>query len=315
MLRLALLGVGAIARYYRAAVAVAPGAELIAACDLDEHKLQRYRAEGLMTSTDYRELLAEPAIEGVLVSAPNDVHARMCQAALEAGKHVCCEKPLVLDGREARRLARIAQQRQRVLFTAFHRRYNRNMRSLLQTLAAHRARGVHAASCRVRYFERIEEHCQGERWYLDPLRSGGGVLADNGPNAIDVAEMLLGPASVDCAHIERNRMGVDYRAAVRLRARSGAHVVCELDWAYAHGELKDVTLELSTGERIHADMLAGFPAFKSSLVHEYRRILADFARAINGESHEGGHGEHVVATVSDAYRVARDVSPLVFHAL
>jgi predicted dehydrogenase len=132
----------------------------------------------------------------------------------------------------------------------------------------------------VRYLERIEEHVGRDRWYLDPGRCGGGCVADNGPNSFDLVRLFMGDVTVEDAVITRDEHGVDRVADIRLRNAAGATARVELDWSYPSGELKDVEVRLANGTVVQADMLAGHPAFKSSLAHEYIGVLQDFRLSV-----------------------------------
>jgi predicted dehydrogenase len=300
---LGVVGLGVISRFYLAAIARFDQLTLAAACDLDEDKLRRFEREGVATTRALDELLALEAVEAVVVNVPNSSHREICAAALRAGKHVCCEKPLVLDAEQAEELAELARSAGKVLFTAFHRRYNRHVRRLREEIQRARADGISVSRCRVEYLERIEEHCGNDRWYLDPSVTGGGCIADNGPNAYDTAEFLLGPLEAEGATVDRDSAGLDLRAVIDLRAETGTEVRLDLDWAY-DGERKLVTAELSDGRTLSADMLDGYPGFKTSLFHEYEGALSDFTAAVAGREGCGGDGLRNVRFVERAYELA-----------
>ncbi|MEW2620531.1 Gfo/Idh/MocA family oxidoreductase [Streptomyces sp. NPDC048106] len=284
-LRLGVIGLGAISPYYLAAAARLPGWELTAVCDTRAGALERLPGPAARFR-DHRTLLAEARPDALVVAVPNDVHLPVCRDALSAGVPVCVEKPLALTAVEGRVLVDLARHREVPLMTAFHRRYNTAVRDL-----ARRAAGREVRAVRVRYLERIEDHLGGEDWYLDPGRCGGGCLADNGPNALDVVRLLLGDLTVTGCAVERDGHGVDRRALIRLRARTGATASVELDWSYP-GELKDVEVELADGAVLRADMLAGHTAFKGSLWHEYEAILGEFAGLVRARrpAGPGAHG-------------------------
>ncbi|HWU87796.1 MAG TPA: Gfo/Idh/MocA family oxidoreductase [Kofleriaceae bacterium] len=276
-LRIGLIGVGVIARYYLRAIEANPHGVLRAVCDLAPEKLRPFEHAGVVGTVDAGELLDSEDVDAVIINLPNDLHHEMCTAALRAGKHVCCEKPLTLRAAEAQELAALASRRGGTLFTAFHRRYNHNVLSLLQRV---RARGG-IRSLQVRYFEQIREHCGADAWYLDPRRCGGGVIADNGPNALDLVHLFLGDVEVERALVEYSPQGVDVRARIECASRSGAATATLLlDWEYPRGERKDVTVVSADGSVDTADMLEGFPEFKSSLYHEYVAVLDDFIHHI-----------------------------------
>ncbi|POX38908.1 gfo/Idh/MocA family oxidoreductase [Streptomyces sp. Ru73] len=277
--RVGVIGLGAISRYYLAAIGRLPGWELAAVCDARQEALAPHRGR-VPCHSEHRALLAQPGLDAVVVAVPNHAHAAICGDALAAGLPVCVEKPLALHPAEGRELTALARARATPLFTAFHRRYNDGVRRLRHDLAAARAP---VAAVRVRYLERIEEHIAGDTWYLDPRRCGGGCVADNGPNAFDLVRLLLGDVEVGGAEITRDARGTDRQAVIGLRAAGGATATVELDWSYP-GETKDIEVRLADGTVHRADMLAGHPGFKASLWHEYAGILDAFAAARPGEA-------------------------------
>jgi predicted dehydrogenase len=73
---------------------------------------------------DYATLIADPALDAVYVPLPNGLHARWTLAAIAAGKHVLCEKPMTANAAEAERVADAAQAAGVVVMEAFHYRYH-----------------------------------------------------------------------------------------------------------------------------------------------------------------------------------------------
>ena len=117
--------------------------------------------------------------------------------------------------------------------------------------------------------------------------------------------LVPGPVDVVAARVERDGRGVDRRAEVTLRA-GGALAGIDLDWDHP-GEEKDVRVRHRGGGADEADMLAGYPKFKSSLFHEYEGVLADF-RAHCRAGRSNPNGPAVVHLVEDAYRAAAAVT-------
>jgi predicted dehydrogenase len=285
-LRLGVIGLGAISPYYLAAAKGSPHWELVAVCDTRPPSPGR-AANGAPYYRAHHDLLRDARPDAVVVAVPNHAHLQVCRDALNAGVPVCVEKPLALTAAEGRTLVDLAAAREVPLMTAFHRRYNSAVRTLVSRTRDRRIRSV-----RMRYLERIEEHLGGEDWYLDPVRCGGGCLADNGPNAFDVVRQLLPGSHLTAiaAEIHRDSSGTDRQAVIDLRAGAVPARV-ELDWSYA-GERKDVEVVLADGQTLHADMLAGHPGFKDSLWHEYAALLTEFATLVEGREAvaPGAHG-------------------------
>jgi predicted dehydrogenase len=297
--RIGVIGLGVIGRHYVDAIAAVPRAELVAVCDRRRDALVGHRTPAF---TDHRAMFGAVGLDAVVVTVPNDAHADVCRAALNAGLAVCVEKPLALTCGDATELVRSAQRSGLPLHTAFHRRHNDNLARLLAGLPTRPP----VESVTVRYLERIEEHVGPDAWYLDPARCGGGCVADNGPNAFDLVRAVLGddvPLTVRDAVITRDDQGVDRRALVGLATDTGVRARVELDWSY-HGEIKDVLVRSADGSTLRADLLAGFPGFKSSLRHEYVGVLREFLSTPSTTSVPDG-GLAALALVDDTYRTAR----------
>jgi predicted dehydrogenase len=296
VIRLGVVGLGVISRFYLAAIERLPAFQLVAVCDLDDSALARH---GVRKYRNHRDMLADGGLDAVVVTAPNDVHVAVCRDVLDAGLPVCVEKPLAIALADGEDLVAAARAGNVALFTAFHRRYNSNVLAL-------RAELVGAApieSLTVRYWERIEDHVGGDRWYLDASRCGGGCVADNGPNALDLARLFLGPLRLTSARIVRDSSGIDRRAVLTAHSADCDQVaVVELDWSFP-GECKDLRVRLTDGTVLHADMLAGYREFKESLYHEYVGVLRDFAVAVRTRGGWRDGGLAALSIVDEAYRM------------
>ncbi|OLF13130.1 oxidoreductase [Actinophytocola xinjiangensis] len=302
-LRLGLIGLGVISRFYLSAIQGKSSVRLTSVCDQDEAALSPHRGN-VACYRDHRSMLAGTALDAVIVAVPNDAHLVVCHDALATGLPVCVEKPLALTVEQGEHLVRFAAERQLPLLCAFHRRYNDNVTALVRELA-----GRPIESVRIRYLERIEEHTGDDRWYLEPERCGGGCVADNGPNAFDLAHLLLGPVTATAAEIARDDKGVDRQASIRLRSVDGVPVSVELDWSYP-GEVKEVEVRLADGTVLRADMLAGHERFKASLWHEYAGVLDDFVAAVTGRGTAPRNGLPELSLVDACYRMSDTEVPL-----
>ncbi|MGP3924274.1 Gfo/Idh/MocA family protein [Streptomyces sp. 8N616] len=301
--RVGVTGLGVISRFYLAAIDRLPRWELAAVCDVRRAALAPHRGR-VPCYGDHRSMLAKAGLDAVLVTAPNHVHAEVCRDALLAGVPVCVEKPLALSGTEGHGLVALARDREVPLFTAFHRRYNDNVLSLQRSLPT----DARITSMRVRYLERIEEHIGQDTWYLDPLRCGGGCVADNGPNAFDLVRQFLGHVEVAGSAVLRDARGTDRQAVVDLRAPGGSTARVELDWSHP-GETKDVEVRLESGTVLYADMLARHPGFKASLWHEYAGVLDGFAAVLSAGPGAGtDDGLAALELVEASYRGERSTT-------
>ncbi len=295
-LRVGVVGLGVISRFYVAALTQRDsGMRLAAVCDRDETALVPFRRH-VPCYRDYRAMVERDELDAVVLTLPNDAHAAACHACIDAGLAVCVEKPLALRLAEGAAIVAHASERDVIVFTAFHRRYNLAVLELVRRLPA----DVPIASVEVRYWERIEDHVGRDRWYLDAERCGGGCVADNGPNAYDLAALFLGELRLVDAVIERDAAGTDRRAVLTMTAGE-AEARLDLDWSYP-GERKDVHITLADGRIDRADMLAGFPGFKASLWHEYVGVMRAFRERLGSSRVAVDGGLPALAAVEAAYR-------------
>ena len=107
--RIGIIGCGGIANSkHMPSLSKQPDVELVAFCDIVEERaqkaLEQYGAEGAKAYTDYKELLKDETIDIVHVCTPNREHSFITVDALEAGKHVMCEKPMAINGEEAQKM-------------------------------------------------------------------------------------------------------------------------------------------------------------------------------------------------------------------
>jgi predicted dehydrogenase len=220
--RFGFLGAGWIAaRALAPAVHAADGAVLQAAASRDPARAAALEPAGRRHSR-YQDLLADEQVDVVYVCLTNEAHRPWALAALAAGKHVLCEKPLGLRPFEVEELATAAAGHGRILVEALWYRWHprtRRLQQLVDSGALGRLRHVEAEFSFAGDFT-------GEaagNYRLDPAR-GGGALLDTGCYALSAAHLLLGSRlRVDRATQTALPTGVDGETRMRLTAQAGAH--------------------------------------------------------------------------------------------
>lgn len=134
----------------------------------------------------YDELLEDPTIHAVYIPLPNSLHAPWTVRALEAGKHVLCEKPFASNTAEAEQMAEAAQRSQRVLMEAFHYRYHplaTRMKEIISSGELGEIRRIEASLC----FPLLARN--DIRYNLS---LAGGATMDAGSYTINVLRFLAG---------------------------------------------------------------------------------------------------------------------------
>ncbi|WP_330182310.1 Gfo/Idh/MocA family oxidoreductase [Nocardia sp. NBC_01503] len=165
---------------------------------------------------DYDELVTAPDLDAVYIPLPNGLHGKWTRAALAAGKHVLCEKPFTADAAEAREIADLAKDSDRVVMEAFHYRYHP------LTLAAENI----IASGELGKLQRVETAFCFPLPRFSDIRYNydlaGGALMDAGCYAVHMARVLGGETpEVTAAQAKVRDPRIDRAMRADLRFPSG----------------------------------------------------------------------------------------------
>ena len=189
-IKVAVIGAGNIASMHLDAYKNNPRCEVVALCDIEPNILQ---AKGDLYGirkryTDYRTMLTEmPEIDAVSVCAWNSVHAPATIAALNAGKHVLCEKPMALNAEEGVQMQEAAVRNKKKLMIGFVRRFGNDYKIVRDFLDHGFLGELYYAKATY-----IRRNGNPGGWFGDKSRSGGGPLIDLGVHIIDLVRYLMG---------------------------------------------------------------------------------------------------------------------------
>jgi predicted dehydrogenase len=190
VVRFGLAGAGEIGRLRAAALRRVPGCRLEAVADPAGSRAQSVaQVSGARAFEDWKRMLGEASLEAVIVSTPPHLHEQIAVAALEAGKHVLCEKPLAPTVESCGRILDCARRHGLSLATGFNQRYFPAVQFVKQVLD----RGELG---RLRHVKAYAGHGGlpefRQAWEHDSAVVGGGTLMDNGIHLIDHVRFLLG---------------------------------------------------------------------------------------------------------------------------
>jgi predicted dehydrogenase len=145
--RVALIGAGEWGQLHASVLADLPGADLAVVCDPDTARAARAAGPlGVASTGDVAAVMADPAIDAVVVASPEDFHASQAEAALRSGKHALVEKPVALTLDDARRLASIAHDTGGILMPGHILRFVPAYTAVRELLTDHSA--VHSVFAR-----------------------------------------------------------------------------------------------------------------------------------------------------------------------
>ncbi|MFI2858356.1 Gfo/Idh/MocA family protein [Paenibacillus sp. JSM ZJ436] len=185
----------------------------------------------------YDELLNDPNVDAVYIPLPNHLHKPWSIKAMQAGKHVLCEKPAALNELEIRQVAEAAQEHKRVFAEAFMYRYHpkhARVRELIESGEIGQIRGIHGS---------FTFNNAGDKSNVRYSREmGGGSVYDVGCYPISAARMIYGmePRAVTChAMFSEEHDGVDMMAHGMLEFEEGLGLTFECGmWAYSRCSLE-----------------------------------------------------------------------------
>jgi len=270
-MRIGVVGLG-VGRYHLEQYAKYPGAEVVAIADPDEKRLSeigdKYAVE--RRYRDAYEMFAKERLDVVSVATPNKFHMPLAVAALQAGCHVLCEKPMAMNAAEARRMLAAAKKAKRRIMINFSYRFTEQAQAL--------KREVDAGVLGEIYFGRTIWHRRRGLpgfggWFGQKGLAGGGPLIDLGVHRLDLALWLMGypkPAWVLAGaydHIasrlakeQGKKFDVEDLAAGFVRFINGATLVVEASWAanIAERELMETRLFGTRGGMVHRNRNEGY---------------------------------------------------------
>ncbi|MBJ9990918.1 Gfo/Idh/MocA family protein [Paenibacillus sp. S28] len=188
-LKIGIIGCGGIAKgkHLPALAKQRHKAEMTAFCDIEldraELAAKEYGMEEAKVYTDYKELLKDPSIDVVHVLTPNSTHAVITVAALEAGKHVMCEKPMAMNTAEAQQMLDAAKRTGKKLTIGYQNRFRSDSRALYTACEQGDLGEVYFAKAHA--IRRRGVPTWGV--FMDIEKQGGGPLIDIGTHALDLA--------------------------------------------------------------------------------------------------------------------------------
>ena len=303
-LRVGLVGTGFMGKSHalawRAVAATfgdLPAPELALLCDVDAAAAARWGAAWgfARTTTDWRALVADPGIDVVSITTPNGLHAPVAIAALEAGKHVWCEKPMATTLADAERMTAAAERAGRVTLLGYN--YVRNPAlAHARRLIADGAIG-RVVDVRGRFDEDyLADAARPWSWRLRKADAGLGATGDMLCHLVALAHFLVGPVAAVSAlsrvvHAsradetgKRHPVETEDLAHALVRFAAGAAGVFSTS-RVAHGTKNALRIEIH-GER-------GAILFDQERMNELALFRADgpeasrgFATVLTGPAHE-----------------------------
>jgi D-xylose 1-dehydrogenase (NADP+, D-xylono-1,5-lactone-forming) len=286
MTRWGVLGAARINQHVLEGAALAEGVSVVAIAARDRDRAQE-QADAFAIGTvhgSYEELLADPEIEAVYIPLPNALHVPWSIRALEAGKHVLCEKPLARSEAQARSAFAAARAADRLLMEAFMWRHTPQTKRLGELLAAGAVGRLRVVRATFGFLLEREVDVRLSR------ELQGGALMDVGCYCVSAARLAAGePVDVRAEQIIGGD-GVDVRMAATMRFAGDVLglIDCALDAPLGHrlsivGDEGELVLEDPFHGRnpgiLHDGKLIEVP-----FANPYAVQFENFSAAVRGEA-------------------------------
>ncbi len=251
-LKVAILGIGNIAHTHVPGWAASPHAEFVAGSDIDTAKFPIWKEKYGITRFYEKsaDLFADPEIDIIDICTPNMFHAPLAIAALEAGKHVICEKPLAPTPDEVRSMISARDRSGKLLMTAQHFRF----RGITSAMKAEIDGGILGEIYHARSWMLRRSLLPTVSTFIYKDQSSGGPCIDIGVHILDSTLWLMGhPKPVAVRGVARTALAkhpgafsswgrslvpqdidVEDFAAAFVRFDNGATLVLEVSWLLHH---------------------------------------------------------------------------------
>jgi predicted dehydrogenase len=271
-LKVGIIGLGGIANLHVGGWKASEHAEIAAGCDINPGVFERWEVEhGIKyLTTDPDELINNPELDIIDICSPNNFHASQTIAALDAGKHVMCEKPLAPTVDEIRQMIAARDRAGKLLMTGHHFRFTGTARALKSEIDAGSLGDIYHA--RAWWLRRAEAPIRPTFIYKKQAYAGVGL--DLGVHVIDLVLWFMGnPQPISVTGVARTELALQFSSAF-VRFENGASLIIEVSWLLHHGTDKDDVQTWLYGTRAGAHWpKCEIYETNNALKQQYNRIL------------------------------------------
>lgn len=313
VVRVGILGCGAIARRAHIPDLIGAGAEVTAFAGrtLSSAEVAARQVGSGHVTDRWQDLLERDDVDAVVICTPNTLHAPMAIAAATAGRHVLVEKPLCTTVADADAIVAAAEQSGVVLMTAHNVRFAPPFAAMREAIAEGRIGAVRSARASLGHAG-PQAWAPDATWFRDPASAGGGALTDLGVHLVDTLRWVLDDEFVEVT-ATMDASPIDHDAHVTFRTEGGAVGALHASWhsptgdqgMVVHGDLGSLALDPAAGAAL-LTLPGREPAALPMRIGD--NPSAAFVRAIasGGPASPSGHdGRAAVAFLEAAYSAAR----------
>ena len=193
-------------------------------CDIDPARVEWAKGKGYNIYDSFEDIIADPKVDIVLIATPNHLHHDMAIASMKAGKHVLCEKPVMMSSKELEEVLAVSKETGKVFYPRQNRRWDKDFRIVKRTYDEQLVGKVFNIECRIQGSRGIPGDWRGKKEF------GGGMMLDWGVHLLDrLLFMVTEPIKYvfcDLTHITNDE--VDDGFKVHLTFESGLTAMMEV---------------------------------------------------------------------------------------
>lgn len=242
-LRVGVIGCGSIAQHRHLPEYLAnKNVELVAVCDINEDRVKEVADKYEVAAyTNYEELLSGGTVDAVSVCTPNYLHAPISIAALNAGLHVLCEKPMATSKQEAEAMIAAAKESGKKLMIAHNQRFVPSHQRARQLIANGEIGKIYSFRTAFGHGGPEGWSVDGkESWFFEKDKAFVGAMGDLGVHKTDLLRYVLGEEITEVGSFvetsAKNFADVDDNAVCVLKTESGIIGTLAASWAYVSKE-------------------------------------------------------------------------------
>jgi perosamine synthetase len=225
--RIGIIGCGQIGRWHLDSYKSDGRCEIVACVDPDFERARKFANEvGAAAYRSHKEMLEQQRLDGASICTVPATHKAIALDLLDSGIHVLCEKPLAVSLAQAEEMHERAAEKNLLLLPAFKFRFYDEVLKAKELIAQGGLGRI--VSFRLMFGGSID---MAGTWYSQAALSGGGVIMDNGPHAVDLIRFVLGEVRTVVAHASTyQEIGVEDTAQLTLTLENGVVGTSDLSW-------------------------------------------------------------------------------------
>ncbi len=332
-IRIAILGCGVIGDVHARAIAELPElCELVALCDVNPARAEEYgKKYNVKAYSDYAEMLRDKEIDAVTICTPSGMHADQAIAAIEAGKHVLCEKPMALTTADALRIRESEAKSDKKLSVIFQMRYTKDIQYLKKVIEEGKLGQLTFCDLYMKYW-RDESYFKVSPWRGTFAMDGGGALMNQGIHGVDIMHYLCGAPKLLTAKVKTlvHNIETEDTAIAAVEYPSGALGVIEASTSSNPGFDRRIEINGTRGYAVvvdaHLEKLfidgefiidtkietgAGTKSDPTKMSHDKHTLqIENFVRSIRGEEElfsTSADGLWAISFIENIYETSKNL--------